>query len=408
MEEKAIPKQLEGLRFCKVKFRDKKAFEKAWRMLAERYTKQKDGTWNNNITGNPYMVSVKRNGKKIKVPYVGPITNYSYKDISLYFPESNYGVMCSKELRVLDDDTPNKGLITLFIQNFGETFRVRDHLYFKFDNRHAKKIIFEHKELYFPDSNGKLSHHMGEAQSDGQYVVGPGCKHPSGELYEQKNDLPIIEISYKKFQEVFADYIKHKKINPPRQKISTTTQWSGDKVTSIPISSIISLENLSDTGGGTFQGSHPLHGSDGGSNFIVNDIDNTWFCLRCQGGGGPSELIGVMEGIIECGDAGKNCFSVEQGQEVIKVAREKYGLTIPEQDLGPVQGWANSVSITQLAKKKKMESCPVCNSAFRFEESHGLYYCDMCKYGGGLYKFALLVAKVKADNEKATKALEAL
>jgi len=152
-----IPKQLKGCRFNRVQFKEKRAFEKGWQ-------------------NNPY----------------------SYEEIQKYFPKENFGVICGKEVRVLDDDTEKKGLIKIFIDNFGETFRVRDHLYFKFDNGNDKKIIF---------MNGK--YHLGELQGEGTYVVGPGSLHPSGETYEVKKDLDIITISYEKFMEVFGEFIKN-------------------------------------------------------------------------------------------------------------------------------------------------------------------------------------------------------
>lgn len=163
-----IPKQLELMRFNRVKFKDKRAFEIGWQ----------------------------------KKPY-------NYTDIQNYFPQENYGVMCGKEVRVLDDDTPKKGLITLFLENFGETFRVRDHLYFKFDNGHDKKIIFNsYGGVEFDDGKGGKTTHMGELQGEGTYVVGAGSTHPSGEIYDQRNDLDIITISYDKFMKVFGDYMK--------------------------------------------------------------------------------------------------------------------------------------------------------------------------------------------------------
>jgi hypothetical protein len=151
-----IPTQLKYCRFNRVKFKGKRPFESGWQ-------------------NKPY----------------------SYKEIQEFFPRENYGVMCGRELRVLDDDTPNKILIDLFVKNFGKTFKVRDHLYFKFDNGHAKKIIFFDQE----------KNHLGELQGEGSYVVGAGSMHPSGEIYELKENLSIIEISYNEFLEVFKDYI---------------------------------------------------------------------------------------------------------------------------------------------------------------------------------------------------------
>jgi hypothetical protein len=353
---KNIPKQLEELRFNRVKFKEKRAFETNW---------QKN--------------------------------SYTFKQIHQYFPKENYGVICGEDVRVLDDDSPHKGLITLFLQHFGETFRVRDHLYFKFDNGHSNKIIFEHKSLLFPDSKGTLSPHLGELQGSNTYVVGPGSTHPDGTKYEIIKDLPIVTISYDKFVEVFNEYFKEKK-----QKIIRNhkpSDWKGDNITDIPIGNIVSFEGMRDVGRNCLQGIHPKHGSTNGTNFRVDVKNNTWICFRCNRGknsstgcGGPSELIAVMEGIIECEQAGASCFTQEQAQQVIKIAREKYGLTIPVKDLGEVQGWAKSVSIVRLAKKYDLEKCQICGNPFKFQDSHGMYYCDTCKIGGGLKKFAELIS----------------
>lgn len=151
-----IPIQLKNMRFNRVRFKEKRAFESGWQ-------------------NKPY----------------------SYSEIQNYFPKENYGVICGPEVRVLDDDTPDKRLIKLFLEKFGETFRVRDHLYFKFDNGNEDKIIlFDGEE------------HAGEVQGNNTYVVGPGCIHPSGEEYKQMNDLEIITINFASFKFEFEKYFK--------------------------------------------------------------------------------------------------------------------------------------------------------------------------------------------------------
>jgi len=367
-----IPIQLKGLRFCKVgekikvledKEKLKAPFESGWQNNPHTY--EEASIWMNSKTSNCH----------------------------------NYGVICGQEVRVLDDDTPEKGLLKLYHDNFPKTMEVRGHIYFKLDNGHKDKIIFESKKLLFPDSKGKMSPHLGELQGEGTMVVGAGSTHPTGVIYELKKDLPITTISYEKFVKVFGEYFKEKK-----QKIirdHKPSDWSGDNITDIPIGNIISFDGLRSVGCDCLQGTHPKHGSDNGMNFRVDIKSNTWICFRCnnkdsRGCGGPSELIAVMEGIVDCSDAGASCFTQEQAREVIKVAREKYGLTTPEeQDLGEVRGWANSVSIVKLAMKHSFENCPICNNPFDFKDSHGMYYCKTCKYGGGLRKFAELITSSK-------------
>jgi len=353
-----IPKQLKEMRFLRVNFKEKTPFENKWQ-------------------NNPY----------------------TYDEINKYFSKENYGIICGKELRVLDDDTPNKGLIKLYNDNFPETMQVRGHVYFKFDNEYEDKIIFESKKLLFPDSKGKMSPHMGELQGEGTMVVGPGSTHPDGTKYELIKDLPIVTISYDKFKEVFGEYFKEKKQKIIREH--NPTKWEGDNITDIPIGNIISFEGLRDIGNDCLQGSHPKHGSDNGMNFRVDIKNNTWICFRCnnrdsRGCGGPSELIAVMEGILECGEVGANCFTEDQAREVINIARKKYGLITPEkteEELGEVRGWAKAVTITKFAKNNNFTHCPECGHEFDFQESHGMYYCKYCAKGGGLNKFAEMIAK---------------
>jgi hypothetical protein len=58
-----IPQQLQGLRFNRVKFKEKRAFELSWQ----------------------------------KKPY-------NYEEIQQFFPKENYGIICGQEIRGLDDD----------------------------------------------------------------------------------------------------------------------------------------------------------------------------------------------------------------------------------------------------------------------------------------------------------------
>jgi len=83
-------------------------------------------------------------------------------------------------------------------------------------------------------------------------------------------------------------------------------------------------------GSSSYQGEHPVHGSTTGMNFRIDTSKNCWHCFRCNSGGGPSELIAVMEGVIDCSQAGPHCFSKEQGREIIEIARKNYGLEEPE------------------------------------------------------------------------------
>ncbi len=309
--------------------------------------------------------------------------NYSYQDMMMWLgvnPAKNYGILTGiNGLGVLDDDTENKELLHLFSISFPKTFLSRDHNYIFLDGWDGKKIIFYNQN----------KEHCGELQGLGQQVVAPNSHHPLAENYDIRKNIPIITIDYKKFCEVFKDYLP-KKI----RKVVTDfkkTNWEGDSITDIPITNIISLSGLTDVGGGCYQGPHPQHGSVNGMNFRVDTSSNSWYCFRCSSGGGPSELIGVVDGIIDCSQAGSNCYSSEQGREVIEIAREKYGLKAPEKQTNfKPMGWALSINIKKMAERKKFTDCPNCNIPFEFNEELGFYKCNQCGIKGGLKKFSRL------------------
>lgn len=253
--------------------------------------------------------------------------NYRFDNETLlkYIAEGyNYGIATGfGNLAILDDDTPNKELTKLFDEKIGETFEVKTgsggiHKYIIVKGM-TKKIIFYNKD----------GHHMGELQWKTQQCVGPNSKHPTGEEYKIHKDIPILEVQFEKLAEVFKEFI------PIKEKVireHILIEWDGEKIQNIPITNIVSTVGLNDMGDGCYQGNHPQHGSTGGMNFRINTKDNTWFCFRCRSGGGASELIGVVDGIISCNRAGKHCFTEDEARRVIQIAREKYGLKTPEKN----------------------------------------------------------------------------
>ncbi len=104
--------------------------------------------------------------------------------------------------------------------------------------------------------------------------------------------------------------------------------------------------------------------------------------------------IALQEGIVSnCSDR----LSLSQFFEVLKIAQEKYGLKPKEKPLDEPKGWALSISITKMAERYGLMNCPQCNNPFKFIESHGFFGCDVCRYRGGLKKFAELIATHKSE-----------
>lgn len=324
-----IPEQLRDCKFCKINKGSKVPFEKNWQ--------NKD---------------------------------YSYDLISMYFPDYNYGVLTGiNSLGVLDDDSENKVLMKIFEDNFKDTFRVRNHYYIKLKNWDGKKIIF-----YDEDKK-----HLGELQGKGQQVVGPGSLHPSGEFYELKSNIPIIEIEYKKFKKVFSKYLK-KEVK--KEDLIESKNWEGEDINKISISSVLYPGNAISRGS-TCQGSHPIHGSNTGANFVINNSDNTWYCFRCNTGGGIWTAIAVSEGLIDCSDCNSYNLSPSERKEVIKIANLNYGLKFPENE--------KEKRIKQIKEtcKTKLEQylCPKCKKELFY---NGKFVdCKGCGYFKSLKKYFL-------------------
>jgi len=86
--------------------------------------------------------------------------------------------------------------------------------------------------------------------------------------------------------------------------------------------------------GSTVKGTHPAHGSTTGNNYEIDTTKNTWFCHRCNAGGGPLEILAVIEGIKDCSDfgrgiGGKVTYTSEEWGKLF-AALEARGYTIPK------------------------------------------------------------------------------
>lgn len=262
-----IPKTLQNLKFCRIKKGTKKPLELDW----------------------------------VNKPY-------SYSEIKKFLPDENYGVLCGYEnLAVIDSDSTK--LQMLIEGKLPKTFKVKTgkgtHNYF-FVEGLKKKIILK--------LDGE---HLGEVQSQGTQVIGPGSIHPSGKIYEAVNDLPITSLNYDQLIE-FVEPLQDKK----EIVVSKIIQDSDiDNLSVVDIWGTAGLKKQESE----YYGPHPIHGSDGGMNFWINPSKNTWHCFRCNSGGGPASAIAVKEGLIDCSDAKSGSLRKVDFVNVLKLA-EKYGL----------------------------------------------------------------------------------
>lgn len=267
------------IRFCKVLKGTKKPFEHGW-------------------TSKPYDW--------------GQILSHTQKEV-------NYGVLCGfGNLAVIDSDTPE--LQKHIEKTLPITFRVKTgsggvHNYFFIPDLKEKIVL--------KTGIGTIEKHWGEVQSYGSQVIGPGSIHPNGNIYTPMNDEPITRINLTEFLSAISPFRKEliDTQTTAREEIKTY----GSKIDDLRVSSIWGLSGMKKQGD-EYYGSHPVHGSDGGMNFWINDSKNTWHCFRCNSGGGPLSAIAVKEGIINCSDAQRGSLRGEKAMESILLAKQKYGL----------------------------------------------------------------------------------
>ena len=260
-----------------------------------------------------------KKGTKIPLEKEWTKKPYTYSELQTYKNE-NYGILCGYGgLIVIDSDTPE--LQIEIEKHLPKTFKVRTggggtHNYY-FCEECKNKIVLT--TMIF----GKEKH-WGEVQSWGTQVVGPGSIHPSGIPYTVLNDTTIEEITYTDLIEAIKPFMKEMQqpeINYKEEKKGFEKE-DIDNLNIVDIWGTIGLEKKHSE----YYGPHPVHGSEGGTNFWINSSKNVWHCFRCDSGGGPLSAIAVKEGLINCSDAQKGYLRGDKALKAIDIAKEKYGL----------------------------------------------------------------------------------
>jgi len=163
-----IPERLkiEGLRFIKVRSKDKIPVEAGWQ-------KEKNYSFNDEALENHFGIG------------------------------GNYGVATGfGDLVVIDSDHPETQVQVE--KHLPDTFKVSTgkgtHNYYICKSLKDKIVLSE-------DSSGK---HYGEVQTQGQQVVAPGSTHPNGHKYAVINDVDIIEVNEQQIKSALKDLMKQK------------------------------------------------------------------------------------------------------------------------------------------------------------------------------------------------------
>lgn len=276
-----IPKQLRNthFRFVKIQKGKKGPFEKKW---------QKTGNY-----------------------------KYNEKEFQNWIKKgNNYGVVCGfGDLVVIDCD--KEKVERKVEETLPETFKIKTgrggaHFYYICPDLDKPIRMIEEK-----------MGDIGDIQHEGKQVVGPGSKHPNGNKYKIANNKPVAEIHAEEIRFALRDFIKQASDRVKEGELEYVSD-----VDQLQIQDVVDMSNLVQKAGGEYQGAHPLHDSDTGSNFCVNTAKNVWHCFRHDSGGGPLSWIAVKEGLINCSDAQPNYLRSDKFKKTLQIATQKYGLTL--------------------------------------------------------------------------------
>lgn len=151
---------------------------------------------------------------------------------------------------------------------------------------------------------------------NGTYILGAGSIHPNGGVYELVDRRPRAQITQEQIHAVLGGYLVRR-----AKLIEETEARKYDRVSDFSVKDLLPrISGIKETSGGQLQGPHPTHGSTTGSNFSVNPSENVWHCFRCESGGGPYQLLAVLEGILDCEDSVPGALRGEKFRETRRIA----------------------------------------------------------------------------------------
>ncbi|MFC1712170.1 phage/plasmid primase, P4 family [Candidatus Poribacteria bacterium] len=236
--------------------------------------------------------------------------------------DCNYGV-CGGYGNLVIIDCDVEEVKDAVEQNLPETFTVQTgsgkwHFYYICSDMDASF------RLTNTENDDKTLGDVGDVQSYGKQVVGPGSVHPkTGNRYEVIKDVPISTVDKEQIQKTVAKWIASEQKFVVRKDVSGEQQLS---IVDIDITKVIDVSKLQQRSAIEYQGAHPIHGSGTGNNFHVNIGRNIWHCFRHGTGGDALTWVAVKEGIIECHDAVHGALKGEKYKEAAKLAKEKYDI----------------------------------------------------------------------------------
>jgi len=245
--------------------------------------------------------------------------------------DGNYGVLCGiNGLAVIDADSPDvAGAVE---ESLPQTFTVQT-------GRGGRHFYYRCADLPGPlrlahpgDTKGTI----GDVQSTGKQVIGPGSIHPNGNAYTVLKDLPLASIKAEQIRTALSDFLPPPETDTQEDVKRELPNSSRDvDVDSLKVQDVIPMDGLKGQGG-KFRGSCPWHGSNTGHNFEVDISKNAWYCFRHGTGGGPLHAIAVQEKVLDCGDCVPGALRGEKFKRALEIAQDKHGLKpSPREGGGP-------------------------------------------------------------------------
>lgn len=235
--------------------------------------------------------------------------------LNAYFDQGwGYGVACEGDLIVLDID--DRRYINEIIESLPDTVYQWTgsgdgvHIFY-FCEGVTKRVTLKDITQECPDcgedtvyEDGKdvcdecgwqrEQPHIGELKADSNgYVVGPGSRHPSGNDYGPLHGERIERIDKSQIANAIIPYVNTEE---RRRDIDNRRRYGPDNYAEYGEQSKHEFYELTadDILPWLEKGkrmSHPIHGSDTGSNFMKNNDGETFVCWRCQVGSGDGCVI---------------------------------------------------------------------------------------------------------------------
>ena len=224
----------------------------------------------------------------------------------------NYGVACRDDLAVFDADEPDA--LADLVESLPETTwqisgnRSSEHYFLRVPG------LEEDIPLVDPETGDNLGHIKAAPQS---YVVGPGSRHPSGNRYGPLRGEQIATIDEANLRELVAPYRpdrteRRDEGSEARERRRAATRDD----TPLDVRDVLT---------GYSEGvwtEHPFHGSETGANFMVDGDGETFRCWRHDCTGNALHLVGVEQGVIDCGEWAHGGLNTDTWREIFAAARE--------------------------------------------------------------------------------------